>query len=128
MPTGEAIPVHKGHIAWHPWCRKWLAIFTQLGGSTSSRLGEIWLAEASVPTGPYVAARKVLSHDRYTFYNPVLHPQFFSADSPLIHFEGSYTVEFSGNGLPTPRWDYNQVLYQVDLSKPPFAEDKGPPP
>ena len=127
-PTGECISVHKGHIAWHPWSRKWLAIFTQRGGGKecSSSRGEIWLAEASDPIGPYTAARKVLSHDCYTFYNPVLHPQFFSADSPLIHFEGSYTVEFSGNEMPTPRWDYNQVLYQVDLSKPPFAEGTRP--
>jgi hypothetical protein len=121
-PTGQAITVHNGHIAWHPWCSKWLAIFTQRGG-TSSSLGEVWLAQASDPFGPYIAAHKVLSHDRYTFYNPVLHPHFFRADSPLIYFEGSYTAEFSGNKLPTPRWDYNQVMYQLDLSKPPFTQE-----
>jgi hypothetical protein len=122
-PAGQTIPVHRGHIAWHPWRRKWLAIFTQRGGKSSS-LGEIWLAEASDPIGPYIDAHKVLSHDTYTFYNPVLHPQFFRADSPLVYFEGSYTSEFSGNKMPTPRWDYNQVMYQVDLSSPPFTEEK----
>jgi hypothetical protein len=119
-PTGENIFVHGGHIAWHPWSSKWLAIFTQKDGHTSF-LGEIWLAEATEPFGPWVNARKVLSHADYTFYNPVLHPEFFRADSPEIHFEGTYTTTFSGNKQPTPRWDYNQVLYQLDLSKPPFA-------
>ena len=119
----EAVVVHGGHIAWHPWSRKWLAIFTQKGGK-SSFLGEVWLAEAAEPFGPWVNARKVLSHDAYTFYNPVLHPEFFRADSPLVCFEGTYTATFSGNQQPTPRWDYNQVLYQLDLSKPPFAAGK----
>ncbi len=120
-PAGEAIPVHAGHMSWHPWSGKWIAIFTQKGGSPSF-LGEIWLTEAAGPEGPWVNARKVLSHDDYTFYNPVLHPEFFSADSPLIYFEGTYTTMFSGNKQPTPRWEYNQVLYQVDLSKTPFKE------
>ena len=122
-PTGEAIVAHKGHIAWHPWSRKWLAIFTQKGGSPSA-LGEIWLAESTEPFGPWGNARKVLSHDDYTFYNPVLHPEFFRADSPVIHFEGTYTTTFASGKQPTPRWDYNQVLYQLDLSKPPFAAGK----
>jgi hypothetical protein len=120
---GESIKPHGGHIAWHPWCRKWLALFTQKGGQPSF-LGEIWLAEADAPTGPWINARKVLSHDDYTFYNPVLHPEFFRNDSPIIHFEGTYTVTFSGNKQPTPRWDYNQVLYQLDLSLPPFNKTK----
>ena len=122
-PSGERIPAHRGHIAWHPWSRKWLAIFTQKAGQPSF-LGEIWLAEATAPTGPWVNARKVLSHDDYTFYNPVLHPEFFRDDSPVIHFEGTYTTTFSGDKQPTPRWDYNQVLYQLDLSLPPWSTRK----
>lgn len=122
-PDGRAIKIHGGHQAWHPWHQRWLALFTEKGGS-SSFLGEIWLAEATTPFGPWTQARKVLSHDAYSFYNPVLHPEFFRADSPLLHFEGTYTTTFSGNRQPTPRWDYNQVLYQVDLSQPPFTAGK----
>jgi hypothetical protein len=122
-PDGRSIRAHRGHVAWHPWSRKWLAVFTEHGGRSSS-LGEIWLAEAAAPTGPWTDARKVLSHADYSFYNPVLHPEFFRDDSPVIHFEGTYTTAFSGNKQPTPRWDYNQVLYQVDLSLPPFAAGK----
>jgi hypothetical protein len=117
------VEAHRGHVAWHPWSRKWLAIFTQRGGE-SSVLGEVWLAEAAAPTGPWVNARKVLSHDDYSFYNPVLHPEFFRDDSPVVHFEGTYVTTFSGNKQPTQRWDYDQVLYQLDLSRPPFASGK----
>jgi hypothetical protein len=122
-PDRQLIAAQRGHVAWHPWSRKWLAVFTQHGGIPST-YGEIWLAEAAAPTGPWVNARKVLSHDDYTFYNPVLHAESFRDDSPVIHFEGTYTTTFSGNKQPTPRWDYNQVLYQVDLSLPPFATGK----
>ncbi len=33
-----------------------------------------------------------------------------------LDFEGTYTATFSGNKDPTPRYDYNQVMYQLDLS------------
>ena len=35
-----------------------------------------------------------------------------------IFFEGTYTTSFSGNTDPTPRYDYNQVMYRLDLSDP----------
>ena len=36
----------------------------------------------------------------------------------IIFFEGTYTTTFSGNPDPTPRYDYNQIMYQLDLSDP----------
>jgi len=36
-------------------------------------------------------------------------------------FEGTYTSTFSGNKDPTPRYDYNQVMYQMDLADPGLA-------
>jgi hypothetical protein len=122
-PTGKKVEAHGGDLAWHPWSQRWLLLFTQKGGD-SSFLGEIWLASAPSPTGPWTGARKVASHDNYTFYNPVLHPEAFRADSPVIHFEGTYVTTFTNNQQPTPRWDYNQVLYQVDLSQPAFQAAK----
>jgi|GEM_PF-4728200 len=44
--------------------------------------------------------------------------------SPVIHFESTAATSFSDNQPPTPRWDYDQVLYQVDFSLPPFAKGK----
>jgi hypothetical protein len=120
---GKRVEAHGGDLAWHPWSRRWLLLFTQKGGA-SSYLGEIWLASAPSPTGPWTEARQVATHDQYTFYNPVLHAEAFRADSPLVTFEGTYVTTFSGNRQPTPRWDYNQVLYQVDLSAAPFAPRK----
>ncbi|GDY17228.1 hypothetical protein LBMAG55_05510 [Verrucomicrobiota bacterium] len=120
---GKKVEAHGGDLAWHPWSKRWLLLFTQKGGA-SSFLGEIWLATAPSPTGPWTEARQVATHDNYTFYNPVLHPETFRADSSLLHFEGTYVTTFSNNKQPTPRWDYNQVLYQVDLARPPFGAGK----
>ena len=74
-----------------------------------SVFGELWYAEADAPTGPWGPAVKVLSHDNYTFYNPRLHPEFTPADSPILIFEGTYTVQFADRPAPTPRYDYNQI-------------------
>ena len=58
---------------------------------------------------------KVLSHNNYTFYNPRLHPEFTDADSPVLLFEGTYTSMFANKPDKTPRYDYNQILYRLDL-------------
>ena len=34
----------------------------------------------------------------------------------VIFFEGTYTHTFSGNATATPRYDYNQIMYRLDLS------------
>lgn len=112
--TGRAVVVHRGSVYWNDYRRRWILIAGEIGGS-SSLLGEIWYAEADRPLGPWVFARKVVTHDRYTFYNPVQHP-FFDADGGRrIYFEGTYTTSFSGNPVKTPRYDYNQILYRLDL-------------
>ena len=64
---------------------------------------------------------KVLSHDRYTFYNPRLHPEMTPDGSPVLLFEGTYTRQFSATKDPTPRHDYNQILYRIDLDDPQLA-------
>jgi hypothetical protein len=80
-----------------------------------SMLGEVWYAEAEQPTGPFDRAVRVVTHDRQTFYN-VCHHSFLDRDGGrLIHFEGTYTHDFSGNPEKTPRYNYNQVLYRLDL-------------
>ncbi|MCA9419238.1 MAG: hypothetical protein KC917_23400, partial [Candidatus Omnitrophica bacterium] len=72
-------------------------------------------AEADSPIGPWAGAIKVVTHDKYTFYNPHLHPEFTQKGSPILLFEGTYTKSFSGNEEATPRYDYNQILYRLDL-------------
>ena len=34
------------------------------------------------------------------------------------NFEGTYTTGFTDNKCPTPRYEYNQVMYRLDLSDP----------
>ncbi len=112
--TGKAVAAHSGSVAWNPYRNRWGLIAVELGGSTSL-LGEVWYAEADTPVGPWVYARKVVTHDRYSFYNPRQHPYFAQDDGRRIYFEGTYTSTFSGNPDPTPRYDYNQIMYRLDL-------------
>lgn len=112
--TGEPVRPHSGGIGWHPWRKRWVTVFLQFGGKPSF-LGELWYAESDAPTGPWGPAVKVLTHRHYTFYNPCLHLDFTPANSPMLLFEGTYTREFSGNPSATPRYDYNQILYRLDL-------------
>jgi hypothetical protein len=64
---------------------------------------------------------KVLTHENYTFYNPRLHPEFTQGESPILLFEGTYTAEFADRPEPTPRYNYNQILYRLDLDDPKLA-------
>jgi hypothetical protein len=112
--TGKPILAHRNSCtAWNERRRKWTSILLQTFGT--SLLGEIWYAEADSPLGPWVYAVKVVTHDKYSLYNPKQHPLFSHADPRYLYFEGTYTHTFSGNEHRTPRYDYNQVMYRLDL-------------
>ncbi|WP_460184014.1 hypothetical protein [Thermopirellula anaerolimosa] len=111
---------HRGAIAWHPWRGRWVAVFTQQFGKPSA-FGELWYAEASRPTGPWGKAVKIVTHDNYTFYNPAIHPEFTPEGSPSLFFEATYTRQFADHASATPRYDYNQILYRLDLDDPRLA-------
>lgn len=113
--SGDTIFPHGGCAHWNRYRKKWIAIFTRLHG-TDSELGEIYYSEADAPTGPYTRAVKIFTHDRYTFYNPVHHPFLDEDGGRFIYIEGTYTAEFSGAPHPAPRYNYNQILYRLDLS------------
>jgi hypothetical protein len=115
--SGRRVVAHRGSTYWNPWRRRWVMIAVEVGGATSY-LGEVWFAEARSPLGPWAYARKVVTHDRYSFYNPKQHPDFAKEGGRVIFFEGTYAVTFSGNPTPTPRYDYNQILYKLDLADP----------
>lgn len=118
---GEMVKPHTGSIAWHPWRKRWVTVFMQSFGKPSV-FGELWYAEAESPTGPWGRTVKVLSHDNYTFYNPRLHIEFTPEGSPALFFEGTYTMQFADKPAPTPRYDYNQILYRLDLDDPRLRE------
>src|SRR5262249_53218743 len=112
--TGKPGAAHAGSVYWNDYRGRWVMISVQYFGT--SPLGPIWYAEDDTPLGPWVYARKVVTHDRYSFYNPKQHPMFDKAGGRVIYFEGTYTHTFSGNNEPTPRYDYNQVMYKLDLA------------
>jgi hypothetical protein len=117
IDSGKVVVAHGGSVYWNAYRQRWLMICVETYGSTSL-LGEVWYAEADTPLGPWVYARKIVTHDKYSFYNPKQHPMFDKEGGRVIFFEGTYTTTFSGNPDPTPRYDYNQIMYQLDLSDP----------
>jgi hypothetical protein len=114
---GGNVKLHSGSIAWNQFRKRWVTVFMEHFGK-SSPFGEIWYAEADEPTGSWGPAVKILSHDNYSFYNPRLHPEFTPANSPILIFEGTYTKDFANRPHPTPRYEYNQVMYRLDLDDP----------
>ena len=116
IETGKPVLTQHGSVYWNDHRQRWVMIISQSFGS--SMLGEIWFAEASRPEGPWVYARKIVTHDDYSFYNPKQHPYFAKDDGHTLFFEATYTSTFSGNKHPTPLYDYNQVMYRLELDDP----------
>lgn len=117
IETDAPIQAHGSSTYWNPYRARWVQVFSQAFGK-SSYLGEVWLAEADTPTGPWVYARKIITHDKYTFYNPIQHPNFAQDGGRLIYLEGTYTDTYSGAPEKTPRYNYNQIMYRVALDDP----------
>ena len=111
---GVDVKTHSGSIAWNGFRSRWVTVFME-GFGKPSAFGEVWYAEARHPTGPWGKAVKILSHNNYTFYNPRIQSDLTPADSPILLFEGTYSRQFADRPEPTPRYDYNQILYRLDL-------------
>jgi len=121
LPLDEAAKpavLVSGSVRWNAYRKRWVGIFGRKGGK-DSLLGEIVYAESDAPNGPFRRVVKVCDHPNYTFYNPVHHA--FLDRSTAIYFEGTYTAEFSGNPDKTPLYNYNQLLYKLDLADPRLA-------
>jgi hypothetical protein len=114
--TGKPVVAHAGSVFYNAYRKRFVMIVGEVFGR--SVLGEVWYAEADDPLGPWTNAVRVVTHDKYSFYNPVHHPYFDQEGGRVIYFEGTYTTTFSGNEHPTPRYEYNQVMYRLDLSDP----------
>ncbi len=116
--TGNDVRLHRASVYWNEYRENWIMIGNQAFGD--SFLGEVWFAEAPTPEGPWENAVKVVTHhndaENYTFYNPKQHPYFNEEGGQFIYFEGTYANTFSGNPTATPLYDYNQVMYRLDLS------------
>lgn len=95
--------------------QRFIRLVEQVSGTTSY-LGELWYVEADTPMGPWVYARKVVSHDSYSFSSPWFYPQLEQADGRFVFFGGTYTSNLAGNNvINTPRYNGNQLMYRLDL-------------
>ena len=116
VASGKPIQLHYGNTRWSQYRKRWIAIAVESGGT--SALGEVWYCESESLTGPWQKAVKIATHDHYSFYNPFFHDASFDhEDGRIAYFEGTYSNTFSGNGHETSRYDYNQIMYRLDLSK-----------
>lgn len=114
VETGKPFQLHGSSVYWNEYRRRWVMIASEIMGT--SMLGELWYLEADTPLGPWVYGRKIITHDKYSFYNPKQHPVFAKDNGRIVYFEGTYTAFASGAPVLTPWYDYNQIMYKLDLS------------
>jgi hypothetical protein len=119
--SGKAIQLNNSSCEWNDYRKCYVMIASQEMGA--SMLGEVWYAEADRPEGPWVRAHKIITHankphDAHDFYNPSHHAFFDQQGGRVIYLEGSYVNTFSGNHQATPLYEYNQIMYRLDLADP----------
>lgn len=97
-------------VVWNEYRQRWILLMEDSG--------EVFYAEATQPEGPYGKAVKIIHHDLYNFYNVVTHPFFNQDGGRVIYLEGTYTDSFTRAPVKTPRYNYNQVMYRLQLDDP----------
>ncbi len=115
--SGNLINYDGGSLCYNSYRHKCIMIGCEIFGKPSF-LGEAWFAEADQPTGPWSWARKIVTHKQYSFYNPTQFSFFDQQDGRFVYFAGTYSDFFTGITVPTPRYNYNQIMYRLDLSDP----------
>jgi hypothetical protein len=105
--SGKDTEATPSSVAWNPYRKKWILL--------AERTGSVYYAEADRPIGPWTRAVKIVGHNDYNFYNVVQHPFFDQDGGRIIYFEGTYTAAFSAARELTPRYDYNQIMYRLNL-------------
>lgn len=121
---GEPLTVASASIAWSEYRKRWIMIVQQKFGKPSV-FGEVWYLEGESPEGPWGPAVKVATHENYTFYNVMIDWPLYDSAEPVLLFEGTYTHTFTDNPEKTPRYEYNQVLYRLDLDDPALRGAQG---
>ncbi|MFD0716314.1 hypothetical protein [Paenibacillus sp. GCM10027626] len=116
VDTGDEVRIWQSSVEWNEYRQRYLMIGQQGFGKTSL-VGEIWVAEAPAPNGPWTTAKHIITHADYSFYNPAQHEYFSKDGGKIIYFEATYTNTFT-KSIPTPRYNYNQMMYRLDLNDP----------
>lgn len=113
---GGEVEVASAAVGWSGHRERFVMILQEKFGT--SAFGEVWYLEGETPQGPWGPAVKVATHENYTFYNIQIDGWLTHPDDPVLLFEGTYTHTFTDNPEQTPRHDYNQFLYRLDLDDP----------
>lgn len=109
VETGAPLKGRPESVTWNAFRKQWIAF-------AAHQPGEVWFAAADTPVGPWGYARRVAMHDDYNFYNIAQHAFFDQDGGRRVFFEGTYTDSFSGARVRTPRYNYNQIMYRLDLA------------
>lgn len=113
--SGKVVMLASGSTFWNDYRKRYITLAQELFGTSVG--GEVWYLESESLTGPWVNPRKIITHDNYTFYNVKHHPYFDQQGGRVIYFEGTYTTFITNRTSGTPRYDYNQIMYRLDLAK-----------
>lgn len=112
VKTGRKVQAHGGSVRYNAYRKRWVMIVLEKFGKASN-IGELWYGEAPEMTGAWDKVVQIATHEKMDFYNPV-HHSFFDKGK-YLYLEGTYVNTFSGNPLTVPRYNYNQLLYRLDL-------------
>jgi len=108
--TGKPTGARADSVAWNRYRNKWILL--------SKDNGTVYYSEADQPQGPWVKAVPVSSQLPYRLYNVARHPFFDSADGRFIYYEGTFIHKLSQTDVVVPDYDYNNLVYRLDLSDP----------
>lgn len=118
--SGKLVRSHSGSIYWNPYRKRWVCIRLENGGETF--IGEVWHLEGDTPLGPWVYARKIVTHawkdHHVSFYCTAQIPDFDKNEGRTIFFKGSFSAEFGNDKVPVPRQNYNTFMYKLALDDP----------
>ena len=106
---GKKFEAVGGQMMWNAKIKKWVGICMQ-----KWNLGALCYIEADSPFGPWENGQQIVFHHNYTIYNPIIHVEY-GPDTPYLVFEGTYTDAFINQPNPTPRYNYTQMLFRLDL-------------
>ncbi|MCC5877699.1 MAG: hypothetical protein JJU11_15875 [Candidatus Sumerlaeia bacterium] len=115
VESGDEITLWGGSVRWNEYTSSWVMLAHQLGGDPSF-LGEVWFLKADAPEGPWAKAVKIATHRVHDFYNVVHHDFLDQEGGRLIYFEGTLSGIFAPDAPPIPRYQYNQIMYRLDLA------------
>ena len=94
LPTRQrAVRAHRGTVNWNAYRNKWIAIFVEQGGTFASWRSVVCRSRCRRRDRGRSAV-KIVTHDKYSFYNPKQHPYFDQEGGRIIYFEGTYTHTF----------------------------------